>query len=144
MLQNPVAINILNEYNIRPSLQRIAVLNFLIKNPIHPTADEIYTALVSLIPTLSKTTVYNVLNNLVDNGAVKALTIDEKNVRYDADTANHAHFRCSCCGMIYDVDEPCMNHSVGGFEVEEVQVYYKGLCPQCVKSRSNVVGEEKN
>ena len=82
------AIDILNSHNIRPSVQRIAILKYLLEHRIHPTVDDIYLALNPTMPTLSKTTVYNVLRNLVENGAVLALTIDEKNVRYDADISS--------------------------------------------------------
>ena len=98
------AIDILNSHNIRPSVQRIAILKYLLEHRIHPTVDDIYLALNPTMPTLSKTTVYNVLRNLVENGAVLALTIDEKNVRYDADTSSHAHFRCQSCGELYDIE----------------------------------------
>ena len=72
------AIDILNSHNIRPSVQRIAILKYLLEHRIHPTVDDIYLALNPTMPTLSETTVYNVLRNLVENGAVLALTIDEK------------------------------------------------------------------
>ena len=49
----------LQNHNIKPSVQRIAIMNYLIEHRTHPTVDEIYTALSPSIPTLSKTTVYN-------------------------------------------------------------------------------------
>ena len=127
------AIDILNSHNIRPSVQRIAVLKYLLEHRIHPTVDDIYMALNPTMPTLSKTTVYNVLRNLVENGAVLALTIDEKNVRYDADISSHAHFRCQMCGELYDIEQPAMSDSnTSGFEIENVHVYYWGKCPKCM------------
>ena len=127
------AIDILNSHNIRPSVQRIAILKYLLEHRIHPTVDDIYMALNPGMPTLSKTTVYNVLRNLVENGAVLALTIDEKNVRYDADTNSHAHFRCHTCGELYDIEQPTMSDgNTSGFEIENVHVYYWGKCPKCM------------
>ena len=127
------AIDILNSHNIRPSVQRIAILKYLLEHRIHPTVDDIYMALNPTMPTLSKTTVYNVLRNLVENGAVLALTIDEKNVRYDADTSSHAHFRCHACGELYDIEQPKMSEgNASGFEIENVHVYYWGKCPKCM------------
>lgn len=46
----------LQNHNIKPSVQRIAIMNYLIEHRTHPTVDEIYTALSPSIPTLSKTT----------------------------------------------------------------------------------------
>ena len=54
----------LQNHNIKPSVQRIAIMNYLIEHRTHPTVDEIYTALSPSIPTLSKTTVYNTLKLL--------------------------------------------------------------------------------
>jgi Fur family peroxide stress response transcriptional regulator len=45
--------------------------------------------------TLSKTTVYNSLKLFLKRGIVQELTIEEKEVRYDADTRPHAHFKCT-------------------------------------------------
>ena len=42
-------------------MQRIAIMEYLMEHPIHPSADDIYTALSPSMPTLSKTTVYNTL-----------------------------------------------------------------------------------
>ena len=37
--------NRLLEYNIKPSMQRIAIMEYLMEHRTHPSADEIYTAL---------------------------------------------------------------------------------------------------
>ena len=49
------------KYSIKPSMQRIAIMEYLMEHRTHPSADEIYTALSPSMPTLSKTTVYNTL-----------------------------------------------------------------------------------
>lgn len=128
----------LEKYGIKPSPQRIAVMDYLMKNRTHPTADEIYTALAPSIPTLSKTTVYNTLNLLVENGAAQSITIDERNVRFDAETMNHAHFRCIKCGRIIDLfpseldqADPITIKQIGTLVVTQTHVYYKGYCSMC-------------
>lgn len=65
-------------YNIKPSVQRIAIMDYLLAHKTHPCIDEIYMALCDDIPTLSKTTVYNTLKLFVEHGAALMLTIDEK------------------------------------------------------------------
>ena len=59
----------LQEHHIKPSVQRIAIMKYLMEHHTHPTVDEIYTALSPTIPTLSKTTVYNTLKILTEEGA---------------------------------------------------------------------------
>lgn len=66
------------DHNIKPSVQRIAIMQYLMEYPVHPSADDIYTALSPSMPTLSKTTVYNTLKLFSEQGAAQMLTIDEK------------------------------------------------------------------
>ena len=108
------------EHNIKPSMQRIAIMEYLMNHPIHPSADDIYTALSPSMPTLSKT------------------TIDEKNTNFDADTSVHSHFLCRRCGHIYDLKCPeavkkVESLEMDGHQVTEVHYYYKGICKNCLR-----------
>lgn len=129
----------LQTHNIKPSVQRIAIMTYLIEHRTHPTVDEIYTALSPSIPTLSKTTVYNTLKLLSEQGAAQTLTIDERNTCYDADTTTHAHFLCKCCGKIYDLKcdasiKTVEDMDMDGHEVQEIHYYYKGICKDCLEN----------
>ena len=122
----------LEECGIKPSLQRLAVMEYLMTHHTHPTVDMIFNDLYPNIPTLSKTTVYNTVKLLAEHNAVSTVNIDEKNVRYDGDISKHAHLRCTNCGCIYDV--PVSDFSIShleDFTVTEVHIYYKGLCNKC-------------
>ena len=127
----------LSGYGIKPSVQRLAIMDYLIANRIHPTADDIYNALYTVIPTLSRTTVYNTLKLFAEQGAVQVLGIDDKNVRFDIDTTNHAHFKCLDCSCVYDV--PVENigaitlEGIGELQITETHLYYKGYCKKCRK-----------
>lgn len=122
-------------FSIRPSVQRTAVMEYLMNYKTHPTVDEIYLALSPSIPTLSKTTVYNTLNLFLEKGAVQMLTIDEKNARYDADVSRHGHFYCRSCGSVHDIFQmkPEMYQVPENlpFKVESVEISYHGLCGNC-------------
>ena len=126
-------------HKIKPSMQRIAIMDYLFEHKVHPTVDKIFNDLYPQIPTLSKTTVYNTLKLFADQGAVQVLTIDEKNTRFDADISQHGHFKCKICGEIYDLPKEYFSiiptGKVGEFEVDEVQVYYKGYCKKCRQCR---------
>ena len=129
---------LLRAHNIRPSLQRIAVMDYLLTHRTHPTADEIYGALAPHIPTLSKTTVYNTLRLFVEKGAAQMLTIDGRQACFDGDVRPHAHFFCKRCGRIFDLPLP-EDMGAGRFPpgperccVEEVQLYYRGVCADCL------------
>ena len=128
----------LSGYGIRPSVQRIAIMRYLLNNRTHPTVDEIFEALKEQIPTLSKTTVYNTLKLFVDNGAALYIGIDEKNARFDGYVDPHAHFRCKKCGQIIDLPMDIENFLPNNFsgDIEETYFYLKGICEDC-KKKSN-------
>lgn len=125
----------LRKFSIKPSVQRTAVMDFLLNNRIHPTIDEIYLALSPSMPTLSKTTVYNTLNIFVDRGAVQTLLLDEKNARYDVDISGHAHFICHSCGSISDIFSlPASMYTLpesDDFNIKSVEIAYAGICKKC-------------
>lgn len=127
----------LEKFRIRASVQRIAIMDFLIKNRIHPTAEDIYNALATQIPTLSRTTVYNTLKLFEEGGALMSLSIDERNVRFDVDTSRHAHGKCLKCGKVYDLPvrdiEKIEIPECPAFSVTEMHLYYKGYCQECGK-----------
>ena len=132
------ALENLQKFEIKPSMQRIEIMQYLLDNRIHPNVDEIYTALSSKIPTLSKTTVYNTLKLFEEHNAVKILTIDEKNTSYDIDTSPHAHFFCKECNKIVDLSKvmPAIDqsHLLDGHLVTDTHFYCKGICNSCLKS----------
>ncbi|BCS82285.1 Fur family transcriptional regulator [Anaerocellum diazotrophicum] len=124
---------------IKPSLIRLKVYEYLSNNKTHPTVDEIYSSLVAEIPTLSKTSVYNTLSLFVEKGLAQIITIEENIARFDADTSVHGHFQCKSCGKIYDfsVKPDSIQSSLSSeFVVDEIYVYYKGICPYC-KNKNN-------
>jgi len=125
----------LSSNNIRPSLQRMKVFEYLYTNKNHPTVDMIYSFLSSEIPTLSKTTVYNTLNLFVENEVVVRVTIEDNDVRYDATVEDHAHFKCDTCGAIYDVDIDMSEvrfMKLNDFEIDKTNVYLNGKCKKCL------------
>ena len=128
----------LMERGIRPSMQRLAIMDYLINHPIHPTIDDVYQALSNKVPTLSRTTVYNTLRMLSENQAAQMITIDEHRVCYDGNVESHVHFYCKKCGKIIDLfgeQAPKLESekTVEGNIIQEEQLYYKGICAKCAK-----------
>ena len=119
------------EKGIKPSVQRIAVMGYLLEHRTHPTVDEIYSALQDRIPTLSKTTVYNTLKLFAEKKAIQSITIDERMVHFDGYRERHAHFLCQSCGKVidvpldYDVELP-KTEQTKGFADVETHVYHRG------------------
>lgn len=126
-------IDLFKEKGLKATPQRIAVYNFLVENPVHPDVETVYQSMIMDNPSFSKTTVYNCLQALTDCGLLIPVKIDNEKIRYDADTSFHGHFKCDCCGRIYDFK--CFDEKVSGidnFKIRQRDVYYSGLCSCCI------------
>ena len=82
----------------RYSRQRTLILETLRRNPVHPTADEVYRLVQQEDPHLSLGTVYRNLNLLSQDGVIQSLRSDKNCERFDGNPAPHYHFRCETCG----------------------------------------------
>lgn len=125
-------VSLFNQKGLKATPQRIAVYGFLLDNRIHPDVETVYNYVKELHPSFSKTTVYNSLQALAQCGLIIPVRIDGEKIRYDADTSFHGHFRCDCCGKIYDFecsDKSCSG--IDGFEIRQRDVYYSGICSCC-------------
>jgi Fe2+ or Zn2+ uptake regulation protein len=130
----PLVEKKLKEKGLRPSVQRIKVLKFLLENKIHPTVDEIYENLKGEIPTLSKTTVYNTLKLFLEKGLIKLVTIELNETRYDADLSLHGHFKCEVCGKIYDFEIKKIEiEKLDNFVIKNKNLELTGICKSCLQ-----------
>ena len=117
---------------IRPSVQRLAIFEYVRKSCQHPTAEVVYEALCDELGSLSLTTVYNTLKLFSENGIIKLLTIDSDQVRADGFNDVHGHFLCSKCRKLYDFPlAELAKECLEGFDVKTREVYYTGLCKNC-------------
>ncbi len=138
-------VDYLQHHDIKPSVQRLAIMDYLQSHCTHPTVDEIFTALSPQMPTLSRTTVYNTLKLFVQMDVARMLTIDENNIHYDGCTTPHSHFHCKRCGKILDISHlpcPISDLSPEGLVIDEVHLYYKGVCPACRESGKSDIEQE--
>lgn len=120
--------------NIKPSYQRLKVMEYLASKRHHPTVDEIYRSLVEDIPTLSKTTVYNTVTLFVRANLARRVIVDDNEAHYDAVMDSHGHFKCDSCGRIYDFpvrSDVFGKEGLDSFEIRETHVYCRGNCSRC-------------
>ena len=115
---------------------RIAILKILENNYDHPSAEGIFHELKPSHPTLSIATVYNTARLLAKGSMLRVLSIDERKVCFDPNTALHAHFLCRQCKKLFDVgtafDVMSAFVSTGGVSsVEGAEAFFYGLCSKC-------------
>lgn len=131
-------INILKEKNINVTEQRISVLEFLYLDESHPTAEEIYYAMLKTDDKVARATVYNTINTFEEKGLIRVVGFNENVKRFDLYLEEHAHFVCNYCENIFDVEIPEILRDAKIFdlpdnvEVESQSIIIRGKCFKCV------------
>jgi len=128
----------LRDKGLRVTQQRVAVLEYLLATPRHPTAEEVGTAVNRLVPTASRASIYNVLHSLKKSGLIDEIVLGDAVARYDANLGRHHHFICRACGAVEDVpfetfQETPRPRLADGHTVEDYTVTLRGVCPRCAK-----------
>jgi Fur family ferric uptake transcriptional regulator len=121
---------------------RLAVLEVLSTSPGHLDVDEIAEKVRQRLESVSTQAVYDVLSALSRAGLARRIEPAGSPARFEGRVGdNHHHIVCRACGMIADVDcamgeAPCLDPSERhGFEVDEAEVTFWGLCPDCQRRR---------
>ena len=121
------------------TVQRRVVLEAVLERDDHPTADQIVEIVKVRVPNISRTTVYRVLDALVDMGMIRRLHHPGPAVRYDGKVRRHHHLICRRCHQVIDWEDARLNRlrppDVGaeGFEIEDFSVHFTGVCGECRK-----------
>jgi Fur family transcriptional regulator, stress-responsive regulator len=132
--------------DLRVTRPRVAVLEAVHEHP-HADTETIFGAVRTVLPDVSRQAVYDVLHALTEVGLVRRIQPSGSVARYESRVGdNHHHLVCRLCGSIADVDcavgeAPCLTPSddsgvLEGFVLDEAEVIYWGLCPDCSISAS--------
>jgi Fur family ferric uptake transcriptional regulator len=133
--------------DLRVTRPRVAVLEAVQANP-HADTETIFGAVRGGLPEVSRQAVYDVLAALTAAGLVRRIQPSGLVARYESRVGdNHHHVVCRVCGVIGDVDcavgdVPCLtpsddSGSLDGFAVDEAEVIYWGLCPDCATPQTS-------
>lgn len=112
--------------------QRLAIYEALRADASHPSAESVFERIRLTMPTVSLTTVYKTLNELVAIGELRRFDVHGVS-HFDTRTDPHAEAVCLKCNAIRDVEFAGSPRSprVHGFEiVGQTQTFY-GYCEAC-------------
>lgn len=107
----------------------------------HPTADQVYETVHNMEPTVSRATVYRVLNRMAAQGRVRRMGVAGGADRFDGIVEEHSHIHCPVCGMLFDIPriglhiDDFTKAELADFEVQGYKLLVEAVCPDCVKKR---------
>jgi Fe2+ or Zn2+ uptake regulation protein len=122
--------DLLRAHDVQPSAQRLAVAEYVLRTQDHPSADEVLARVKGRVPMISRATVYNTLNLLVEKGLLRTFILAEGRLVFDPHLAPHHHFVDEVSGAIQDIPWEALEvrrlERLQGFEVSEYQVVLRG------------------
>ncbi|KUG51451.1 Fur family transcriptional regulator [Serinicoccus chungangensis] len=139
MTPSPASADALRGAGLRVTPPRLAVLDTLQRHP-HLEATDVVRLTRAQHRGVSVQGVYDVLRVLASAHLVRRIQPAHAVARYELDLGdNHHHVVCRGCEVLVDVPcvvgtAPCVDTagaSALGFEVDEAEVIYWGLCPTC-------------
>ena len=124
--------------------QRMAVYDFLKQNLTHPDVDTVWAAVREVLPSITRESVYRILNEMVDKDLISR--VDHVYcARYDSRLGAHGHFICEKCGSITDFDWPegipIPQSSTEG-TVHHTEIRLIGLCKDCAAKQRQQDGND--
>ena len=141
--QTPSTAEELRGAGLRVTAARVALLE-IVRAGDHLSVDAIASGVRDRIGHVSLQAVYEALHALTAARLVRRIEPPGSPARFEGRIGdNHHHLVCRSCGVVADVDcavgeAPCLNASDDhGFSIDEAQVIYWGLCPDCSTARSS-------
>jgi len=128
---------------LRVTAARVALLE-TVREGDHLGVDAITSGVRIRVGHISIQAVYDALHALTAAGLLRRIEPADSPARFERRVGdNHHHAVCRSCGAVADVDcatgqAPCLTPSDHhGFAIDEAEVIYWGLCPDCSTARSS-------
>ena len=141
----PTAAEELRGAGLRVTAARVALLE-TVRGGDHLGVEALAAGVRDRVGHVSLQAVYEALHALTAAGLVRRIEPAGSPARYEGRISdNHHHLVCRSCGAVTDVDcavgeAPCLTASDDhGFSIDEAEVIYWGLCPDCSTATSSWV-----
>jgi Fur family transcriptional regulator, stress-responsive regulator len=136
--------DLLRRHGLKATAPRLAVLDAVEALGGHPDVETIARQARARLGGISTQAVYDNLRALTEAGLVRRIEPAGSPARYETRVDdNHHHVVCRRCGAAQDIDcvvgaAPCLEPaSTGGFRVDQAEVTFWGLCPDCQSSEGS-------
>lgn len=128
--------------NTRNTIQKKIIFNTLKEMKEHPSAQEVYEEVHGKHSTISRATVFRVLNNLAEAGHLFRIKIPGCADCYDYKTINHYHIKCSECNKISNMDSSFLEDPIikaneyTNYKITGYTLIFEGICNECQKNNN--------
>jgi len=115
-------------------MQRQVILDAICNLANHPTAEEVYSHVVKMHPSISKATVYRNMSTAAEDGEILPIGIFDGAMRFDHNNHEHFHFICDKCKVIIDVPSFDIVANLDlptKLNIKKVDLTIRGLCEAC-------------
>ena len=136
--QTPTTAEELRGAGLRVTAARVALLE-TVRDGEHLDVEAIADRVRGRVGHVSTQAVYEGLHALTAAGLIRRIEPAGSPARFEGRIGdNHHHVVCRSCGVVADVDcavgeAPCLTASDNhGFFIDEAEVVYWGLCPDCM------------
>lgn len=116
--------------------QRLVICNIVKSANGHLTAAQICERAKAELGKIALATVYNNLNELVDEGIIGRICTDGRTDVYDKSSVSHGHLLCTYCGEVQDVAISSLKDFFSektGAEVESFNLVLRHKCKKCME-----------
>ncbi|AQS65908.1 Fur family transcriptional regulator [Streptomyces pactum] len=141
--RDPAVAPELRGAGLRVTAARVALLE-TVRRGDHLGVEAIAAGVRRRVGHVSLQAVYEALHALTAAGLVRRIQPPGGPARFEGRVGdNHHHVLCRSCGALADVDcavgeAPCLTASDDhGFSIDEAEVIYRGLCPDCSTTGSS-------
>jgi Fe2+ or Zn2+ uptake regulation protein len=143
-IERPAPEARLRAASLRVTAPRLAVLAAVESDP-HADVETIAAAVRGRIGSVSTQAVYDVLRVLTGANLIRRIEPAGSPALFETRVGdNHHHVVCRSCGIVGDIDcaigtAPCLESAASnGFAIDEAEITYWGLCPDCQHSATSV------
>ncbi len=121
---------------LKATHQRMIVLQNLSNDSSHPTAEKLYDSLQMYNPSLSLSTVYRILDDLVEVGLINQVATKGGIKRYDANITPHNHIYCNITNEIFDFYDEELHQvikdffekkQIANFKISDIKMQVNGF-----------------
>lgn len=139
-----VLLGRLREVGLRATTQRRVIVETLLAQPDHVTADELTDLVQRDFPEVHKATVYRTLEALGTLGVLNRLALGKGPAQWQLTDHSHQHLVCEECGAVEEVSDVAFVRLATslakshGFQADIRHVAIAGRCRGCAEHSNEV------